>query len=178
MAKSNNVIIYDEEYLGPGFFIINLENEGIIKFLKIYTMNNYGFPAFLLRVYEKNRKDNPSDEYGIIDFTFNELNDKDLFLIFKNLSFDLENQKIYTVDKTNQGRNNFNLSVLKNEVKLSFVKDIYGVRHSTDFIDICMGDNFTCEKYDAILEMYKNLSEVKSLKKNKKTVKQLLKVMS
>lgn len=44
-----NYVMDDDKYLGPGYLVISKENDKIIKFLKIYTMDGYGFPSFIIQ---------------------------------------------------------------------------------------------------------------------------------
>ena len=50
--KDNTYVLYDDKYLGPGYFIITEYNGEIIKFLKIYITNNNGIIGYSIRGYE------------------------------------------------------------------------------------------------------------------------------
>ena len=102
-----NYVLYDDTYLGPGIFIINKENNKIVKFLKIYIMSNYGFPNYGLRVFSINNNDNLKQEYSVINFNFTKTDDikNNLYKIFYNLCIDLNGEKIETIDRFKQGQN-------------------------------------------------------------------------
>ena len=163
-----NYIFYDDNYLGRGYFIINKKEDKIISFLKIFIMNDNSFPTFGIRSFNIEAKDNPDNEFNNIVFTFRNEEDFDngLFDIFNNLSKNVN--KIETVDKINQGNNHIILKSNNKIVKFIVAKDIYGVKYSSDFIDINIGDNDTCKCYDSILHFYNSLVElnVKTIEEN------------
>ena len=153
-----NYVMYDDTYLGPGFLIVCKEKNKIIKFLKIFIMNNYGFPNYGLRAFSIYGKDNPDNEFTVIDFVFTDGDTKNnLYKIFQSLCIDLNGKKIETIDKFYQGRNSFSLREENNTITLSIAKDIYGVKDATDFIDINIGDEVTCESYQTIAQFYNQL---------------------
>ena len=80
-----------------------------------------------------------------------------LYKIFQSLCLDLNGKKIETIDKVYQGRNSFSLREENNTITLSIAKDIYGVKDATDFIDINIGDEVTCESYQTIAQFYNQL---------------------
>lgn len=153
-----NYVLYDDTWLGPGFFIISKDENKIINFLKIFVMNNYNFPNYGLRAFSIFGRDNPNDEYTIIDFTFTENNtESNLYKIFYRLCTNLNGKKIETIDKFRQGKNWFSLKEENHIVTLSIAKDIYGVKDATDFIDINIGDEITCDDYQSIAIFYSQL---------------------
>ena len=156
--KMKNYVIYDDTYLGPGSLIVCKEKNKIIKFLKIFIMNNYGFPNYGLRAFSIFGKDNPDNEFTVIDFVFtDEDTENNLYKVFHSLYKDLNGKKIETIDKFYQGRNSFSLREENNTITLSISKDIYGVKDATDFIDINIGDEVTCESYQTIEQFYNQL---------------------
>ena len=106
-----NYALYDDKYLGPGIFIISKENDKIIKFLKIFTMSDNGFPTYGLRAFSIFGEDNPDKKYTTIEFTFNYVDDvkNHLYKIFHSLCTDLNGEKVETIDKFYQGQNYFSL---------------------------------------------------------------------
>ena len=130
-------------------------------------MTNYGFPNYGLRAFSIFAKDNPNKEFTVIDFTFTEDNTPSgLYKIFHTLCLDLGGKKIATIDKFAQGQNSFSLKEENHSITLSIAKDIYGVKDTTDFIDINIGDEMTCDSYQAIAKFYNHLldSNVKKAK--------------
>lgn len=171
-----NYVMYDDKYLGPGYLIVSKENDKIIKFLKIYTMDGYGFRSFGLRAFSIFGKDNPAKEYTIIDFNFNPNDDKEnnLYKIFHILCQSLNGKKVKTIDKFYQGKNHFSLKEDDNSVTLLVAKDVYGVRNATDFIDINIGDDISCEDYRAIATLYMQLANSKSKEADRGDIEELL----
>ncbi len=171
-----NNVLYDDTYLGPGFLIITKENDEVVKFLKIFIMNNYGFPNYGLRAFSIFGKDNLDKKYTIIDFDFTDTMDtkNNLYKIFNDLYIALKDNKVETIDKFYQGTNSFSLKKVNNIVTLSVFKDVYGVKNATDFIDINIGDETTCNNYQAIDSFYKQLLNSDIKKSNQKDIKQLI----
>ena len=153
-----NYILYDESYLGPGFFIINKKDNKITQFLKLYIIGNNGFPNYGLRAFCLNNPDNPDKKYNIIDFTFTKDDQNGLYKIFRDLCLSLNDSKITTIDKYYQGENHFYLKEKNDTIILTIAKDIYGVKDATIFTDINIGDDMTCQNYPAIYTSYNQLS--------------------
>lgn len=171
-----NYVLYDDSYLGPDFLIICKEKDKIIKFLKIFIMTNYGFSNYGLRSFSIFGKDNPDQEYTIIDFNFTDTDDveNNLYRIFHKLCIDLNGKKVETIDKFYQGRNNFSLKEENHIVTLSIFKDVYGVKDATDFVDINIGDETTCDNYQAIITFYNDLLKSDIKESTEEDIKKLV----
>jgi len=154
-------LFYDKKYIAPGYFITNVRNGKIVNFLKIYITNNYGFPEFAIRAFEVNsRNDSPEQEFNNIVLNFKEEFNSDLFKIIEKLSSQLSG-KVSSISKSHHGRNNFYLEKTPDGINMIFAKDVYkGTQHPTRFVDINIGDNYTCDNYEAILSFYKDLSSI------------------
>lgn len=177
MEEEKNYIFYDEQYLGPGYFIINVSGENIIKFFKIYIMNNYGFSNYAIRAFSINSKDKPEQEFNNISFSFRDIEDDDngLFKIFTDLFYQTSGEKVFSIDKKIQGKNNFHLMENGNVTTINFSKDVWhGRQHPTDFIDINVGDNYTCQNYKAINDFYNSLSRLPINNLDEQNIKKLL----
>ena len=174
--EENNYVMFDDKYLGPGFIIINKKNKEIVKFFKIYILNNHGFPSYGIRAYSVKCKDKPDKEFTNIEFTFRDIEDEEngLYKTFSNLDFNLNGNKVGTIDIENQGKNNFSLLGNGNVCKLTIAKDVYGVKHATDFIEINVGDNISCKNYDAINAFYNDLTMLCPNVTNDKDLEELL----
>ena len=169
-----NYVFYDDSYMGPGFFIISKEKDNIIKFIKIFIMDNNGFPNYGLRAFSIFGKDKPDNEFTVIDFVFTDDDTKNnLYEIFHSLCIDLNGKKIETIDKFYQGRNSFSLKEENHTIILSVARDVYGVKNVTDFIDINIGDEMTCDNYKAITTFYNELLNCDIKELNEKDIKQL-----
>ena len=162
MEDEKNFVLYDKSYLGEGCFIIHTKNGSINKFLKLYFMNNEGYPNYCLRAFDIDGKDNPEDEFNRIEFIFrsNEDFDSGLFDVFSIFSRGIC-KEIYTIDEHQQGRNNISMCVDNGIIKLIISKDIWrGKQHPSDFIDINFGDNYSCQNYEEINALYNRLIEI------------------
>lgn len=177
LNNEKNYVLYDDKYLGEGYFIINEVDDKIVKFIKICTTNDNGFPNYCLRAFGVNVKDNLDNDYTNIEFTFRSIEDFDngLYNIFLELAKNSRGN-ITTIDEHYQGKNNISFSISdKGIVGMVVSKDIWrGREHPTDFIDINIGDNYTCECYDAINKFYNMLSEVSCNKTKNNDIKRIL----
>ena len=174
-----NYVLYDDKYLGEGYFIINEVDNEIVKFIKIYTINNNGFPHYCLRAFSVDAKDAYDSDYTDIEFTFKSAEDFDngLYAIFLELAKNVGGN-IASIDKYYEGKNNISFSLdEKDIVRMIISKDIWnGKQHSTDFIDINIGDNYTCVNYNTINKFYNMLSEAYFNKTNGSDIKRILKL--
>ncbi|MBE6154819.1 MAG: hypothetical protein E7163_04535 [Firmicutes bacterium] len=176
LSNEKNYVLYDESYFGKGYFIIHTINGNIDKFLKIYITNDIGFPNYGIRAFSVNGKDKPEEEFNKIEFIFrsNEDFNNGLFEAFSKFSNNAS-KEIHTIDKIEQGRNNISVIANKHIVKITFSKDIYhGKQHSTDFIDINLGDNYSCENYEAIYALYNTLMKLCHQTATKEDIKKIL----
>lgn len=162
MESEKNFVLYDESYFGEGYFIIHTENGSITKFFKIYTINDHGFPNFGIRAFSIDGKDEPDTEFTRIEFSFRSTEDFDnrLFNVFSQFGNNVRS-KISTIDYCQQGRNGIVVSSKKDIVYIVFSKDVYkGKQHPTDYIDINLGDSYTCQYYEAINSLYNDLGAI------------------
>lgn len=179
MEEEKNFLLCDESYLGGGYIITHTRDGHIDKFLKLYIMNDNGFPHYGLRVFSVDGRDNPEDEFNNIEFTFRSMEDYDngLYEVFSTLAKKY-NKEILTIDEIQQGRNNISIQFGdKGIIKLIISKDIYrGKQHSTDFIDINLGDNYSCSNYDVINTLYNELAKLLPRTATSEDVKSLIKL--
>lgn len=178
-GNEKNYLLYDKEYLGEGYFVINEINGKIIKFFKIYIINNNGFPHYCLRSFGLEFRDNPDSDYTNTEFVFRNYEDYDngLYNIFLEFARNI-NCNITTIDKYYEGTNN--ISFILNDkgiVRMVISKDIWrGKQHPTDFIDINIGDNYSCINYEIVDKIYKMLSEVSYKEAKTDDIKKILKL--
>lgn len=178
LEEEKNYLLYDESYLGPGYFIINKQDNQITKFIKIYTTNNDGFPHYNIRAFCPDAKDKPEATFTNIEFTFRDFEDYDngLFNAFANLCKNI-NGNIETIDSKQQGKNNICITRNDRIIKVIFSKDIWhGKQHPTDFIDINLGDNYTCQNYEAINEFYNSLASITPNTAKEQDIKKILRL--
>lgn len=153
-----NIVIYDEEYFGQGYIIVTKLDDEIVKFVKISSCSENGFSFFSIRGYETKSSDSPNEEFRKINISVkqNEL----LYELLYNFGKKLNNQKIYSIDSNLYGKNNLSIKKGIDEVSLILEKDVYGVKNVNDFIDILIGDNYSCENYYDVLNFYNELSKI------------------
>lgn len=151
-------VIYDNSYLGAGYFIISELDGEIVKFAKIYTSSWAGFPYYNVRAFERDSFDQDWQQFRHIKITVNE--DDELFALFSNLASELHSSLIKSIDPSNQGQNNMSATQDEKSATISFSKDVYSVKNSTGFIDINIGDDMICEQYEQISNFYKALARV------------------
>ena len=148
----NTYALYDDKYLGLGIFIISELGDDIIKFAKIYTSDNIFPPHFYVRAYERESVDKPNQAFRAIEFNFD--NSEKIHEAIENLVIYLGKGSIKSIDPSMQGENQLTALWTHFRSNLTFLKDVYGVEHATDFIDINIGDNMSCEHYNAIHNFY------------------------
>ena len=172
LEEYENIVFYDEEYLGKGYFIITKLDNEIVKFIKISKVEENGFPKYYIRAYEKNSIDNPKEEFRKINIT--SLEEDSLYDIIRNFAVALNKEKIETIDSFHQGKNHIKAEYDLFEASIIVYKDVYRVKNTTDFIDITIGDNDTCKYYAAISNFYNELTKISKGKITNKEIKQLL----
>ena len=173
-------VLYDDKYMGCGYFIIYQYNGEIIKFLKIYKTECFGFPSYSIRGYEADCTDK---EYLLEDKKFREIefevsnfsSQLELFEVIKNLANRLNNDRIYTINYEH-GMNNFCAEVYKDTAFLILAKDIWKVKMPSDFIDVQLGDYLTCDKYEEVSLLFNDLAEISSGIAKEDTIKKILKI--
>jgi len=168
--------LYDEEYMGPGYFIIQEFNGEIEKFIKIFTTTNYGFSHYMARAYEKDVVDLP-------DQTFREIaiiarnEEEALYEIISELALGIKNEKILSIDPSKQGENNMIALYNTHCASLMCFKDVYGVKHATDFIDINLGDNYTCAHWLALNDFYQDLEKHTTKEADENDIQRILRMI-
>jgi len=178
-GNEKNYLLYDESYLGTGYFIINVVNGKIVKFLKIYTINNEGLPHYCLRSFGLESRDSSDSDYTNTEFVFRSMEDYEngLYNIFLEFAKGI-NGNITTIDEHYEGKNNISFLLGYNGIiRMVVSKDIWrGKQHPTDFIDINIGDNYTCVNYEAVDKFYRMLSKISYKESNSDDIKKILKL--
>ena len=163
MEEEKNYIFYDESYLGPGYLIVNIKDGKMSKFLKVYNASENESPLFGIRAYSTDAKEDPNEEFSSIDFSFRDIEDdrNGLFKLFIDLISNLSENRIFTIDSFSQGKNNIELDYNPKIAKITLNKDTYhGTQHPCNYIDVLIGDEYTCNDYDAIIKFWQRLSEI------------------
>lgn len=175
--EEKNYVFYDESFIAPGYLIVNIKNGKMDKFLKFYNASQDGFPLLGVRAYSKSAKEDPDEDFSSIDFSFRDLEDDEngLFKLFTNLWYDLVGERIFAIDSFAQGKNNLKLDSNSRVTKITLYKDTYhGTQHPCDYIDILMGDEYTCDDYDSIIKFWQGLSKICTKKISSDEVKKLI----
>lgn len=165
-------LMYDENYMGQGYLIIQTVNDEITKFIKISSFGEGGFPTFSIRGYEEGLKDNLDKPFTTISITVKR--EESLFVALNKLARNLKEEKMYSIDPYFQGKSNLMVKSDEDSVTIIINKDILGVRNSTDFIDITLGDEYSCKFYNELLLFYNALSSLPIKNTNDEYIKKLL----
>lgn len=150
-------VLYDEEYLGPGYFIIGKLDDEIAMFAKFYEFRQT-IPFYHIRAYEKGAVDLENKNFRNIDIPISLCQSKTLYDAVKRLQKLLNKKSIVTSDQSKQGKSQFKIFDNGSDILLSFSKDIDNVKDATDFVDISIGDSVMYKQYDAMNQFYKQLS--------------------
>ena len=101
--------------------------------------------------------------------------DNGLFNIVTALCNKLTNAITKSIDETRHGENNFKLNTNGRVTNWTISKDVYnGTQHSTDHIDVQIGDEYSCLNYEAFLDFYNSLSKLDVKKLSNSDVRKLL----
>lgn len=158
-GKETISVVYDDSYLGEGYFIIKEVDGEIKQWLKFYQSEEMGFPRFFIRGYETESRDNPNQEFRYLAFIMDE-NESAFSESIINLGCNLDGCIAYTVDPVNQGENHL---LIKYGLATALIlgKSVYkGKEVCSKFIDISLGDEYSSENYLAFQRFYKDLSSV------------------
>lgn len=159
--KNKNYIFYDENYLAPGYLIVNVEESKVKRFLKIYNESTYGTPLFGIRAYLIDSHDDLDKEYNAIEFSFKE--DDELYNCFSGLCDNLKGEKVFSTNVSHHGKNHFKLENENGIIKMIVEKDVLGgTQHPTSYIDISIGDEYSCKFYNEILKFYLTLTKMET----------------
>ncbi len=175
--EEKNYVFYDETYIAPGYLIVNVKNGKMDKFLKFYNASQDGFPLLGVRAYSTSAKEDPEEDFSSIDFSFRDLEDNEngLFKLFSGLCNDLSGERIFAIDSFAQGKNNLKLDSNLRVTRITLYKDTYhGTQQPCDYIDILMGDEYTCDDYDSIIKFWQGLSKISVKKISSEEVKKLI----
>lgn len=167
LEEYETIIVYDETYYGPGYFIITKLDDKIVKFMKIISVREGNSPEFRIIGYEKDLDKNSRK------LIFKVSREHPLYEIFHKLNKDIGENKLYSLDKS-CGNSFLEINSHLNEASIILNKDIFPLNNSTDFCEILLVDNYTCNYYDAIVEFYNNLEKKALIKSNEEDLKRLL----
>jgi len=175
LETEKNYLLFDVDYLGPGYFIVH-ETDGVIdKFVKIYIDNNNGFPNYSLRAYDSNFNENLDNEFNNIEFKIGCFEDFEMFDYFKEFYKKLDGNSLYSIDSIQHGKNNISLNMNSRIISFNISKDmINGKQHPSKFIDINLGDICTCKNYGAVNDFYNSLVSICKNKTNEEDINKIL----
>lgn len=167
LEEYETFIEYDETYYGSGYFIITKLDDEIVRFMKISSFSEGESSKFKVIGYEKNLDENSHK------LVFKVSSEHPLYEILCKLNKSIGKDKLYSIDKS-YGDSFLEINSYLNEASIILNKDILAFNNSTDFCEILLGDNYTCNYYDAICEFYNNLEKKASMKPNTEDLKRLL----
>ena len=163
MEEEMNYLYYDNSYLSPGFLIVNVEDGKMKKYMKIYNARDNGMPLYGIRAYSLDAKEDPNESFSKIDFTFRDFEDYEngLYDCFTSLCNSLSGNTVFSTDSMSHGKNHFKLNSNSRVTTISIFKDTYhGLQHPTDYIDILLGDEYSCNCFLEINAFYQKLSRI------------------
>lgn len=172
MEEYDNYVMWDDKYLGPGYLIVSKLDDEIVKFIKISVWDNEGILNFYIRAFEKDTVEEVNQDFRKIDIKVKS-NDPLYNAIF-DLSKSLNGKSLYSVDSLMHGKNNLKVEGYLDEASLIVNQDVYRVKYTTDFVDVLVGDNYSCKFYDAFFNFYNQLSAICVENSNDNDIKQLL----
>lgn len=175
--EERNHIFYDDSFIAPGYLIVNVKYGKVNKFLKFYNASQDGFPLLGVRAYSIDATENPNEDFSSIDFSFRDIEDDEngLYNLFYELCNNLSGERIFAIDSFAQGRNNLKLDSNTKVTIITLYKDTYhGMQHPCDFIDILMGDEYTCDDFDSIFKFWSGLSKICTKKISSDEVKKMI----
>lgn len=171
---TDTYVVYDDKYLGKGFFIITKYCNEIIKFVKIYRTGSYRLPSYSIRAYEIGSVD--TDDRNFREITIEATKGEELFEAISSFANSLNWKCLYSVDKNVYDKNNLSAEVYKNTAFLVFAKDTSKAKYPTDFVDIELGDYLTCKNYEAVSTLFRDFAKISQGQVEEKTVKKILKI--
>lgn len=173
MEEYEHYVLYDDKYYGTGYLIVSKLGEEIVKFVKISLHGEGCMPNILVRAYEKNSLDHPDSEFREIRFDIGR--ESNLYNVLYNFSEALKNRRIKSVDPMYQGKNHLYIEKNFPNISLVVAKDVYGVKYSTDFVDVFVGDIDSCEVYSHFMKFYSDLSTISVGKTTENDIRKMLK---
>ena len=79
LEEEKNYILYDENYLGPGIFIVDMKENDINQIMKIYVDKRNGMPNYRLRAFNYGLED---EYFDGVEFIFRKGEDDKIFDVF------------------------------------------------------------------------------------------------
>ena len=170
--EKKTYVLYDEKYLGPGYFIINQYNEVITSYAKFHVSNYGKSPHYYVQAYEK---DGARGEYKTINFYVDKGNE--LYKAIEKLHFGLRFKSIETIDSDNQKKAYFTARASAGtEDPTGYLNFYNGLEEVTDFVNINIGDNTSCKYWDQFNEFYNDLSYIAIRETNENDISKILKM--
>lgn len=171
---TNIHIMYDENYLGPGYFIIMEYDKNPEVLIKMYISNSGTFPEFKLFAYEKNNYNFINEPYKNINLlVFNKNNEKlykAIKLLSLSLPYDIVNSSIY-----NEENSNLNININEDFASINITKDISNEKENKEMIFLTLGDPYTCKNYIQMSTFYNRLAGLSKGTLSKDNITKILK---
>lgn len=151
---SQTYTFYEDKYMGPGYFVVSLYDEDIIKFLKLYRTGTYGNYSYGIRVYEYDPIKN-NDITGI-KYEFRKGDNELLYKTMSIFSKALGGEIIWDLEKKN--------FMSSNTYEYSTVLYFTGTNNS-NYVDIKIDSNMNDRLYRLVEHLYRNMA-VTTMNKN------------
>lgn len=168
-------VLYDDKYLGIGYFIIAKYSDEIVNFIKIYKTDG-GLTKYNIRGCEVDSIEDKNKQFSEIKIKISSVEHPELFNIISEFAKSINNSILYSTNVLVHGNNNLMIEMDQYNVYLILSKDKCGDKNKTNFIDMELVDYLTCEKYKEIDVLFKNLSKITIEKEQEATMKKVLKI--
>lgn len=168
MEDEKHYVFYDETYLGPGIFIVELKEENISQILKIYIDKRNGFPNYRLRAFNYELE---SDNFYGAEFIFRGLEDGKLFDVF-NLFLRNSEKLIETHERNKRDEDHILMNLNHNLFKFIIEKISDDIKEN--YVDINLADVFSNKHFGAVSSLYNSLLHIASTNEDE-NIKKLVK---
>ena len=171
MEKLTNIyVLYDENYFGPGYFIVTEYNKEPVILIKMFITGSKTFPEFKLFAYEKESNNYSTKLNKSINLLVFKKNNEDLYQIVKLLSSSLPYDTVLSAEN-NKEKSSIHISITEDYADITISKDIVSDKDNKDSINITLGDPYTCKNYIQLSTFYNRLAKLSKGEGMKKILK-------
>ena len=176
MEKLTNIyVLYDENYFGPGYFIVTEYNKEPVILIKMFIAGSKNFPEFKLFAYEKESNNYSTKLNKSINLLSFKKNNEDLYQIVKLLSSSLPYDTVLSAEY-NKEKSSIHISITEDYADITISKDIVSNKDNKDSINITLGDPYTCKNYIQLSTFYNRLAKLSKGVLKDEGMKKILKI--
>lgn len=155
-----NYMFYDENYLGPGIFIVDMKENDINQIMKIYVDKRNGMPNYRLRAFNYGLED---EYFNGVEFIFRKGEDDKIFDVF-NMFLRNSERKIETRERNKKEKDYILMTSDKSKFKLIVQKMCDNLKEN--YVDINLADLYSCKHYGAVSSLYNSLVSISPVNKD------------